>query len=47
MPNLYADFNPWIDIAVVGGFMVVLFAIGYIESKFKSKTPAPRGATRV
>jgi hypothetical protein len=47
MPNLYADFNPWIDVAVIAVFMAALLVAGLIENKFKSKTPAPRGASRV
>lgn len=47
MQEMYANFNPWIDIAVVGVFMVLLLTIGYIGDRYEAKKKSKlRGATR-
>ena len=41
-------FNPWIDIAVIGGFMALLIVLMVVSTCVnKRQSSAPRGATRV
>lgn len=41
-------FNPFVDAAIVGGFMLLLIAVAWIGDKyFPIKKEKPRGATRV